>query len=74
MVNNMARRWWLGGWVTVLALVLAICTVMTASLSTTMFLMVLGIAPGIVIALLKDQVASPTVAEILHAVEKDGRP
>jgi hypothetical protein len=74
MVNRISRTWLLGGWITVLALVVTVSFAMAASLSTTMLLVALGVAPAIVIALLKNGAASPTVAEILHAVDaKDSR-
>lgn len=74
MVNSTSRTWLLGGWMAVLALVVTVSVLMAARLSTTMLLVVLGIAPGIVIAVLKDGEATPTVAEILHSVDNsDGR-
>jgi hypothetical protein len=68
MLNVASRRWWIGGWIIVLALVVTVSMSMAASLSTTVLLAALGVAPGVVIALLKRGAASPTVAEILHAV------
>jgi O-antigen ligase len=69
MVNNVSRTWLLGGWITVLALVVAVSVWMAATLSTTMLLVALGVAPGIVVAVMKGRAAPPTVAEILHTVE-----
>ncbi len=76
MMNNFSRTWLLGGWITVLALVVTVSVAMAASLSTTMLLVALGVAPGIVVvAILKGSAASPTVAEILHTADRtDGRP
>ena len=74
MLNVVSRAWVIVSCITVLALVLPFSMSMAASLSTTLLMLALGVAPGIVIALLKDGQPSPTVAEILHAVEaKDGR-
>jgi hypothetical protein len=73
MLNIASRTWFVGGSIAVLALVVTVSTAMAASLSTTMLLAALGVAPGIVLAMLKER-ASPTVAEILHSVDaKDGR-
>jgi hypothetical protein len=74
MVNNVSRTWLLGGWITVLALVVTASVAMAASLSTTLLIVALGVAPGIVVAVLKGSESAPTVAEILHAVDgTDGR-
>jgi hypothetical protein len=75
MLNVVSRAWVMASCLTALALVLPFTMSMAASLSTTVLLLALGVAPGIVIALLKNGQASPTVAEILHTVEaKDVRP
>jgi hypothetical protein len=74
MLNAAFRRWLIGGWIIVLALVVTVSMSMAASLSTTLLLAALGIAPGVVIVLLKRGAASPTVAEILHEVDvEEGR-
>ena len=73
MVNAVSRTWLLGGWVTILALVVTLSITMAASLSTTLLLVALGVAPGIVVALLKAGAAPPTVAEILHEVDAKDR-
>lgn len=63
-----------GGWIAAVAIITVATVTMGANLSTTVLLVALGIAPGIVVALLADSAPSPTVAQILHAVEtKDGR-
>ena len=59
MVNNVSRTWLLGGWITVLALVVTASVAMAASLSTTLLLVALGVAPGIVVAVLKGSGISP---------------
>jgi len=68
MLNNAFRTWLIGSSIIVLVLVVTVSMSMAASLSTTVLLAALGVAPGVVIALLKRGAASPTVAEILHAV------
>jgi hypothetical protein len=75
MLNTMFRTSLIGGWVTLLAVMVTLSITMGASLSTTSLLLVLGVAPGVVMALLRNGASSPTVAEILHAVDaKDRRP
>ena len=57
------------------ALIVAASLTMGASLSTTALLLTLGITPWIVMVLLAQHAPTPSVAQILHAVEtKDGRP
>jgi hypothetical protein len=75
MLNGVSRSSLLfGGWITILTAVATVSIAMSAAPSTTMLLVALGVTPGVVIALLKGGAASPTVAEILHAVHtKDGR-
>jgi hypothetical protein len=46
---------------------------MDAALWTTALLFALGIAPGILIMMLSDRAPSPTVAEMLHSVDGEGR-
>jgi hypothetical protein len=73
MLNGGSYMWLIGGSVAMLAIVVTASIVMSASLSTTMFLAALAVAAGVVIANLKGSGASPTVAEILHAAdEQDG--
>jgi len=74
MLNAVPRTWLIGGWVVVPAVIVTISLSMAASFSTTLLLVALGVAPGVVIALLKRGAASPTVAEILYAVNaEEGR-
>ena len=62
-----------GGWITALAAIVAISVAMQANVSTTALLLALGVAPALVMLLMAAGAPSPTVAEILHAVEtKDG--
>ena len=73
MLNIAFRTWLIGGWIAILAVIVAVSVSMGANLSTTSLLLALGAAPAAVMSALKGT-SSPTVAEILHAVEtKDGR-
>jgi hypothetical protein len=64
----------IGGWILGVAIILVVSMAMGANLSTAALLVALGVAPGLVVALLAEGAPSPTVAQILHSVEtKDGR-
>ena len=74
MLNKGFRVSWLtGGWMAVVAIIVAMSMAMGAKISTTALLLALGVAPGIVIALLAQSAPSPSVADILHSVEKNDR-
>ena len=74
MVKSVARSAWAtGSWLTAVTLVTVASVAMGANLSTTASLVALAIAPGIVVALIGSGAPPPTVAEILHSVETDGR-
>jgi hypothetical protein len=74
MVKTIFASSIIGGWVAAVTIVTLSSVAMGASLSTTALLVALGVAPGIVVALLANGAPSPTVAQILHAVEtKNGR-
>jgi len=55
------------------ALIVAAGLAVGASLSTAIFVLALFTTPGIVMALLAHSAPSPSVAQILYAVTKDGR-
>ena len=64
----------IGSWIAGVAIIAVVSVAMDANLSTTGLLVALGIAPGIVVALLAEGAPSPAVVEILHSIEtKDGR-
>jgi len=63
----------IAGWAAAVALIIAVSNAMGASLSTMVFMLVLCATPGIVIALLAHSAPSPSVAQILHAAEKNDR-
>ncbi len=74
MLNNVSRSWLIGGWLATLAVIIAFSVVIGATLSTTVLLLAIGVAPAVIMVLLGGDGPSPTVAEILHSVDtKDGR-
>jgi hypothetical protein len=72
MLSVASRRLVVAGSIAVLSLVVAVSTRMAASLSTTLFLAALAVAPAVVIALLEEQV-SASAAEILHSPDRRHR-
>lgn len=73
-ISNISSRWLLGGWLGVMAILVAFSVAMHARVSTTAFLLALGMAPPIVFMFMRAGAPAPTVAEILHtATSKDGR-
>jgi hypothetical protein len=69
-----SSRWLLGAWLGVIAVVVASSVGMHARLSTSVFLLAIGMAPPIVFMFMRAGAPAPTVAEILHtATTKDGR-
>jgi hypothetical protein len=75
MMNAMHRSWLVGGvWFATVALITGWSVSMDARWSTTGLLLLIGVTPAIVALLIGAGAPSPTVAEILHAVQaKDGR-
>jgi hypothetical protein len=74
MLNNVSRKLLLGAWFATLAVIVAVSVAMDARLSTSMLILLMGLAPVVVMALIGAGAPSPTVAEILHSVNaKDGR-
>ena len=72
--NTFTSSWIIGGWIAAVAIILAASLASGANASTTVLLVALGIAPGIVVAFLADGASSQTVAQILHSAERtDGR-
>lgn len=73
---NIASSTWIvvGVWFATLAVVVAGSVAMDARFSTSVFLLALGVVPGVVLALVAGRSTSPSVAEILHPIEtRDGR-
>jgi hypothetical protein len=71
MLKSVSRMQLIGGWVAVL---IAFCVAIGASFSTSVLLLLFGMAPAVVMVLIARGAPSPSVAEILHSVEaKDGR-
>ncbi len=75
MLNTMHRPWLVGGvWFATVAVITGWSVSMDARWSTTGLLLLIGVTPAIVALLIGAGAPSPTVAEILHAVQaKDGR-
>ena len=75
MLNSASGMWLLGAvWFATLAVIIAGSVAIGARLSTSAFLLVIGVAPAVVVWLIAAGAPSPTVAEILHSVNaKDGR-
>ena len=75
MLNDVSRTWLVGGvWFATLAVIIACSVAIGASPSTSAFLLVIGVAPAVVMGLIRAGAPSPTVAEILHSVNaQDGR-
>jgi len=70
MLKSVSRTQLFAGWV---AILIAFCVAIGASFSTSTLLILFGMAPAIVMALIARGAPSPTVAEILRSVEaKDG--
>lgn len=74
MLSNVSTAARLGGWASLLALIVGTSISVGANPSTVVVLFALGVAPGIVMFLLAHKVPSKSVAEILYSVDaKDGR-
>lgn len=69
MMNNVSRSVLVGGWLVMMAAIVAVSVTMGAKLSTTALLLALGIAVALVPVLIAGSAPSPSVAEILRAVE-----
>ncbi|HZR26589.1 MAG TPA: hypothetical protein VFA59_23545 [Vicinamibacterales bacterium] len=70
--NIVTSRLIIGVWLAVIATIVVVSRAMDASLSTSALLFGLGVAPGVVTALLARGEAPPTVAEILYAAGAKG--
>jgi hypothetical protein len=75
MLNLIVVKWLLGAWFTAVVALVASSVRLDARLSTTVLLLVVGVAPAIIMCLLQAGSAPPTVAEILYAATnaKDDR-
>jgi hypothetical protein len=67
MVNPVIPKFVLGAWFTAVVALVASSVRLDARLSTTVLLLVVGVAPAIIMCLLHAGSAPPTVAEILYA-------
>jgi hypothetical protein len=68
MLNIDFRPWLVGGWLATVAVIVSASVAAGASVSTLSLLLALGVAPVIIPALVRSK-TSPTVAEILYAVD-----
>ena len=73
---NAALRWWLiAVWLALVGAGVAATVVMRANMSTTFFVLAMGVSPASLVVILWDSAPRPTVAEILYAAHtKEGRP
>lgn len=71
MSNNVSRMWLLGGWLATVAVIVAWSIAAGASLSTSALVLVICVAPVVVMAMVGSGGSSPTVAEVLHAVNAE---
>ena len=73
MSTGISRSWLLGVWCATVAVLVAATVALGADTSTSVFLLVLGVTPAVIMMLVGGTTA-PTVAEILHSVESKNRP
>jgi hypothetical protein len=75
MLNIVMLRSLLGCWFAAVAVIVASSVRLDARLSTTVLLLVVGVAPAVIMWLIQGGAAPPTVAEILYAASnaKDDR-
>ena len=73
MSNTAVRSSLIGGWAAMLSAIVAVSVAMSANLSTTALFVAIGVAPAIVTLLLAANQPSPTVADILYAVDSSSR-
>lgn len=73
MLSHPSRSVLLGGWFVLLAIIVGASIAMDANLSTTALVLALSVAPAIVTLLIAGGAPSPSVAEILHAVDTKDR-
>jgi hypothetical protein len=72
MSNTVSRMWLLGGWLATVAVIVAWSIAAGASLSTSALVLVICVAPVVVMAVVGSGGSpSPTVAEVLHAVNAE---
>jgi hypothetical protein len=72
MLKGNSQMWLLGGWFLAVAFIVAWSVGLNARLSTTALLLAIGLAPAVVMLILRAGAPSPSVAEILRAVDAKG--
>jgi hypothetical protein len=68
--STLSRLWPIAGWFLFVAVLIAVSIDAGAKISTTVSLLVLSASPVMVMWLLAQHAAPPTVAEILHAARQ----
>jgi predicted membrane protein len=66
MLINVIPKWLLGAWFTAVAAIVASSIRMSVRLSTSVVLLIIGVAPAVIMYLIQAGAAPPTVAEILY--------
>ena len=66
MLKTISRVQLIGGWLLILGVLVAGSVATGATISTSVLLLVLGISPVVVMWLLANHTAPPTIAEILY--------
>ena len=67
MLTNIMPKWLLSAWFTGVAAIVASSLRMSARLSTSVALLVIGLAPAVIMFVIQAGAPAPTVAEILYA-------
>ena len=74
-MNTALRSRLIAAWAAAVVIISALSVAMNASLFTTALVVAIGLSPAIMVIVLSNGAAAPTVAEILHSVHtKEGRP
>jgi hypothetical protein len=73
MLNRAFGSTVIAGWIATLAMIVAASVAMGADVSTTALLLALGVAPAIVTVLIAGGTPSPSVTQILYAVDTKDR-
>jgi hypothetical protein len=66
MLTNVIPKWLLGAWFTAVVVIVASSLRMNVRLSTSVVLLIVGVAPAVIMYLIQAGAAPPTVAEILY--------
>ena len=72
MLHSISPTWLFSGWFAAVALAVTWSVTMDARLSTSALLLVIGLAPAVVMLLLRAGAPSATVAQMLHSTHEKG--